>query len=131
MKTKEEFLIGVQFPVKRSPRDFNMVLIAMQEYAEAYHEAQKERLPEVGKTMTVEEVGQKYGIINGFTLHSNPSIAKENFNNAMKEYASQFRQEVSDEEIEEKCSKLHYPLEAVGFGEGSRWMRNRMKGGEK
>lgn len=37
MKTKEEYLIGVQFPNSRSPRDFNMVLIAMQKYAEDYH----------------------------------------------------------------------------------------------
>jgi hypothetical protein len=36
MKTKQEYLIGVQFPNKRSPRDFNRVLIAMQEYAEQF-----------------------------------------------------------------------------------------------
>lgn len=46
MKTKEEYLIGVQFPNKRSPRDFSMVLIAMQKYGEDYHVEQLRQIDE-------------------------------------------------------------------------------------
>lgn len=33
-----------------------------------------------------EEIGQRHGIIEGFTIHSNPKIAKERFNIAMFEF---------------------------------------------
>lgn len=49
---------------------------------------------------SAEEIGKKYGIINGFTIHSNPFIAKENFNKAMHEFALQSREIPSEEEIE-------------------------------
>lgn len=43
-KTKEELLEGVQLPASRSPRDFNLILIAMDEYAAQVLNDYKEKL---------------------------------------------------------------------------------------
>lgn len=43
-KTKEQFLEGVQFPASRSPRDYNLTLIAMDTYAAQVLSEYKEKL---------------------------------------------------------------------------------------
>jgi hypothetical protein len=43
-KTKEELLEGVQVPASRSPRDYNLILIAMDEYAAQRVAEYKEKL---------------------------------------------------------------------------------------
>lgn len=52
MKKREEYLLekGVKFSEKRSPRDFNLTLIAMQEYAEDYAKAQEDAIINNGVT---------------------------------------------------------------------------------
>ena len=44
-----------------------------------------------------EKIANKYGIIDGFTLHSNPSLAREGMHNAMQEYANEQNKALQDQ----------------------------------
>lgn len=95
-------------------------------FAELYHEAKKaeDHIVVDNKTMTAEEVLKRYYV---FSV-DNKETQKQCILEAMEEYASQFRQDVTDQDIEKESEKLYLTLEAKGFLEGARWMRNRMKG---
>ena len=49
MKTKEEILFerGIKFPAKRSPRDFNLALIAMESYSTQQLAEQRKKIQEL------------------------------------------------------------------------------------
>jgi len=51
----------VQFPTKRSPRDFNITLIAMRKFAEDYHNEQLRQIDEAEiNAIEDEEYGEIY-----------------------------------------------------------------------
>jgi hypothetical protein len=39
--------------------------------------------------VNIKDIALKYGIINGYSFHSNTKLAKENFNNFCKDFAQQ------------------------------------------
>ena len=41
------------------------------------------------RKINTEKLAIKYGIMKGYTIHSNPKIAEENFNKFLKEFANQ------------------------------------------
>jgi hypothetical protein len=136
-------------------------------FAELYHEAKKaeekqfealcnadlyemsanahfesERLPDAGKTMTAE--GKCQAGCNAYTgneihHHKDCIFYPNSLSKELDELRTEFRQEVSDEEIEKEAHK-HFTDDAInanvlwkilGFKRGANWMRNRMKGGNQ
>lgn len=41
------------------------------------------------RKINTEELAIKYGIMRGYTIHSNPKLAEENFNKFLKEFSKQ------------------------------------------
>ena len=41
------------------------------------------------RKINIEELAVKYGILKGYTIHSNPKLTEENFNKFLKEFAKQ------------------------------------------
>lgn len=41
------------------------------------------------RKINTEELAIKYGIMKGYTIHSNPKLAEENFNKFLKEFSKQ------------------------------------------
>ena len=55
------------------------------------------------RRINIEELAVKYGIMKGYTIHSNPKLAEENFNKFLKEFAKQLLElaaENAENEIE-------------------------------
>jgi len=53
-----------------------------------------------------EEIARKHGIIDGFTIHSNPTLAKKELHEAMEEYKDAELKEARDERDKAKYSEL-------------------------
>lgn len=103
-------------------------------YVDWYLQPIAETTPEVGKTMTGEKEQLCYKSLNALYLELPEVIAsdvKKKVIDAIEEVrtnASQFRQEVSDEEIEKRYINSYRPIISM---EAAIWMRNRMRGCEK
>lgn len=55
------------------------------------------------RRINIEELAVKYGIMKGYTIHSNPKLAEENFNKFLKEFGKQLLElaaENAENEIE-------------------------------
>ena len=52
-----------------------------------------------------EQIACKHGIINGFTVHSNPTLARRSLYNAMEEYATQ--KHIPTDELQEFMNDVH------------------------
>ena len=55
------------------------------------------------RKINTEELAIKYGIMRGYTIHSNPKLAEENFNKFLKEFSKQLLElaaENAENEIE-------------------------------
>jgi hypothetical protein len=86
MKKREEILAewGVQFPASRSPRDFNLTLIAMEEYAQQSVECAAASIDKDKDVKTPE------GILIANRAYINPAELPKVLA-AMREYADRYR----------------------------------------
>lgn len=92
-------------------------------------------IPKAEEIMTAEEMLNKHSRRNGPIIgHPRAIVTAGEAVGAMEEYHNQFKQEVSDEEIDDEadgCCIEVFSDKIVGFIEGAKWMRDRMKGGVK
>lgn len=58
----------------------------------------------------IDKIGRDNAIIDGFTIHSNPTIARDNFRKAMEEYAQERTKDMYPKEF----------VEWIGFEKGER-----------
>lgn len=62
------------------------------------------------KKINIKELSSKYGIINGYSVHSNTHLASENFNEFCKDFAQQVL-ELAAEKVHNSTCDLEYSSE--------------------
>ena len=62
------------------------------------------------KKINIKDLSSKYGIINGYSVHSNTHLAAENFNNFCKDFAQQILT-LAAEKVHNSTCDLEYSSE--------------------